>query len=244
MSDTVVVVGLGEIGEPLRSIIAENHNVIGVDMDPVDPPANCSVLHLCIPFEIEDFVGECVRYIHKYDPDIAIIHSTVAVGTARSVGERTSVPVINSPVRGKHTKMREELLHYTKYIGATNSEAAELAAEHFHSLGIKTRIVSSPETSELAKLSETTYFGLLIAWAQQMERYCRASNVEYDEAVSFYEEIGFFPPVQYFPGVIGGHCVMPNIEILKQVAPSELVDAIRTSNEQKIAEGGVEAPRG
>jgi hypothetical protein len=48
--------------------------------------------------------------------------------------------------------------------------------------------------------------------------------------VTFYEEIGFLPPVKYFPGVIGGHCVMPNIEILRRLDDSELLRAIRSSN--------------
>jgi hypothetical protein len=97
------------------------------------------------------------------------------------------------------------------------------------------RVLSSPEATELAKLTETTYFGLLIAWAQEVERYCDAVGVEYDEVVGIYEEIGVFPPVKYFPGVIGGHCVMPNIEILNALAESPVLDAIRWSNLQKIA---------
>ena len=58
-------------------------------------------------------------------------------------------------------------------------------------------------------------------------------NVNYDEVVSFYEEIRFFPPVKYFPGEIGGHCVMPNIEILLQKFPSNLLQAIVQSNTLK-----------
>jgi UDP-N-acetyl-D-mannosaminuronate dehydrogenase len=91
--------------------------------------------------------------------------------------------------------------------------------------------VNSPETAELAKLTETTYFGLLIAWAQDVSRYCDQLNVSYDEVVSFYDEIAFLPRVRYTPGVIGGHCVMPNIAILKHVFESDLLDAIITSNE-------------
>ena len=48
--------------------------------------------------------------------------------------------------------------------------------------------------------------------------------------VSFYEEIKFFPPVKYFPGVIGGHCVIPNISILLEQFPSGLLQAIVQSN--------------
>jgi UDP-N-acetyl-D-mannosaminuronate dehydrogenase len=98
---------------------------------------------------------------------------------------------------------------------------------------MKTKLLSSPEATEIAKLTETTYFGLLIAWAQEVERYCKELGANYDEVVSFYDEIKFFPPVKYFPGVIGGHCVMPNIAILLQKFPSGLLKAIEQSNELK-----------
>ena len=58
------------------------------------------------------------------------------------------------------------------------------------------RMLSSPEATELAKLAETTYFGVLIAWAQEIERYCDRSNTDYNEIISFYDEIKFFPAVQ------------------------------------------------
>jgi hypothetical protein len=94
--------------------------------------------------------------------------------------------------------------------------------------------VSSPETTELAKLTETTYFGLLIAWAQEIERYCDQSGQNYDEVVSFYEEIHYLPASKYFPGIIGGHCVMPNINILQGCGPSVILKAILASNSMKI----------
>ena len=98
---------------------------------------------------------------------------------------------------------------------------------------MKAKLLGSPEATEIAKLTETTYFGLLIAWAQEVERYCRKLGANYDEVVSFYDEIKFFPPVKYFPGVIGGHCVMPNIAILLQQFSSGLLQAIVNSNKLK-----------
>src|ERR1051326_9612532 len=92
-----------------------------------------------------------------------------------------------------------------------------------------TTLFRSPEATELAKLTETTYFGLMIAWAQEVERYCNRANQDYAEVASFYDEIKFFPPVKYFPGVIGGHCVMPNIEILSKFESSALLKAIKMS---------------
>lgn len=219
-----------------RLVERAGHSVVGVDVDTstLPEPGTVDVMHICFPFEIDDFEGEVVRYVELLKPRLTAINSTVAVGTTRSIYERTRVAVGHSPVRGKHARMEDELMSYVKYIGAVEPTAATDLADHFESLGMRTRVVSSPETTELAKLSETTYFGLLIAWAQQIERYCDRLAVDYGDVVSFYDEIDFLPS-GYFPGVIGGHCVLPNIEILEQVNGSAMLDAIRFSNGQKIA---------
>lgn len=230
----VVVVGLGEIGKPLFQLISKHHEVIGVDISPVEPVDHVDVLHVCYPFQIKDFVGETARYIDSFKPALTVINSTVAVGTTRAVADRTCTAVVNSPVRGKHARMMEDLRFYTKFVGALDAAGAQKAVHHFESIGLKTKILSSPEATELAKLTETTYFGLIIAWAQELERYCDQSGQDYQEITSFYDEIKFFPPFKYFPGVIGGHCVMPNIEILSKFRRSVVLEAIRTSNQMKI----------
>jgi len=231
----VVVVGLGEVGKPLFELASRHHDVLGVDIEPpknvVD---NVDILHICFPYEIKDFIGETARYIDLFKPTVTIVNSTVGIGTTRAIAERTATPVVNSPVRGKHVRMLQELQHYTKFVGTSDPAAAQLAAAHFESMGMKTKVLPSPEATELAKLTETTYFGLMIAWAQEVERYCDKIGQDYAEVASFYDEIKFFPPVKYFPGVIGGHCVMPNIEILSKFEQSAVLNAIKSSNQNKI----------
>ena len=230
----VVVVGLGEIGKPMFQLISDRHNVVGVDISPVEQIDQVDVMHVCYPFQIKNFIGETVRYIDHFRPALTVINSTVSVGTTRAIAERSGAAVVNSPVRGKHARMQEDLKFYTKFVGAIDPAAAEQAAEHFASIGMKVTVLSSPEATELAKLTETTYFGLMIAWAQELERYCDQSEQNYEEIISFYDEIKFFPLVKYFPGVIGGHCVMPNIGILSQFNQSVMLEAIRASNRLKI----------
>ncbi|HUV67649.1 MAG TPA: hypothetical protein VMW24_27395 [Sedimentisphaerales bacterium] len=229
----ILVVGLGEVGKPLLEIVSQRYDAIGIDVEPVEVPGECHIMHICYSFGIDDFIGQSIVYIGKYKPSLTVINSTVAPGTTRAIHEATGAPIVHSPVRGKHFKMKQELLRYAKFIGGINQESGQRAAEHFQSLGIRTKILSSPEATELAKLTETTYFGLMIAWAQEVERYCDKLALDYDEIVSIYEEIGFFPPVKYFPGVIGGHCVMPNINILKTVFNSDILDSIEKSNKAK-----------
>lgn len=232
----VVVVGLGEVGKPLLEIISARYLTLGVDIAaPKEIPECVDVMHICYPFQIADFSRVTARYIDMFKPNVTVINSTVGVGTTRQIGEMTGAAVANSPVRGKHVRMQKEICTYKKFVGAADPQIARQVADHFGSVGLQTKILSSPEATELAKLTETTYFGLMIAWAQQVERYCDATGTDYSEVSSFYEEIQFFPPVRYFPGVIGGHCVMPNIEILEGFFPSALLKAIRNSNEMKIA---------
>jgi UDP-N-acetyl-D-mannosaminuronate dehydrogenase len=233
----VAVVGLGEVGRPLLEVIERaGHDVVGIDVAPVELPdrGSLDVLHLCFPFAIDDFVAEAERYVELLEPKLTVINSTVAVGTTRSVYERTGQPLVHSPVRGKHLRMAEELLRYTKFVGPIDEASGTAAVQHFESLGMSTETLSSPEATELAKLSETTYFGIMIAWAQEVERLCDRIGVDYDEVVSIYQEIDFFPRVKYFPGVIGGHCVLPNIEILKRVDDSPVLQAICWSNAAKV----------
>jgi len=233
MRPAVVIVGLGEVGKPLLDIMKSRYQTFGVDINQPASISQCDVMHICFPFESDKFVGQVVEYIHHYRPALTIVNSTVAPGSTRRIAAESGAPVVHSPIRGKHARMQEELLHYTKFVGALDPQSGQHAAEHFEKVGMKTRLLSSPEAAEVAKLTETTYFGLLIAWAQEVERYCMELGTHYDEVVSFYDEIKFFPPVKYFPGVIGGHCVMPNIAILLQKFPSGLLNAIGQSNELK-----------
>src|SRR6266508_533167 len=239
MSQTVIVIGLGEVGKPLLDLISKKYRTIGVDVIPIETDKACDIMHICYPFDIDDFIGATVQYIEKYDPLLTIINSTVAPGTTREIYNIVGKPIVHSPIRGKHVKMKDELLHYTKFIGGINEEAGLHASEHFKSLGMKTKLLPLPEATELAKLTETSYFGLLIAWAQEVERYCRELDLDYDQIVSFYEEIHFFPPVKYTPGVIGGHCLIPHIEILKTLFKSDILEAIQKSNEMKIQKIGL-----
>ncbi len=230
----IVIVGLGEVGKPLFDLASEHHETLGVDITPVDEIERVDVMHVCYPFQMKDFVGETARYIERYKPALTIINSTVGIGTTRAVAQRTNARVVNSPVRGKHARMLDDMRKYTKFVGALDPSTGEEAVSHLESLGLKTKLLSSPEATELAKLTETTYFGVMIAWAQEIERYCDRIGQSYDEVVSFFDEIKFFPPVKYFPGIIGGHCVMQNIEILAKYDRSIMLDAIKASNQMKI----------
>src|SRR5437867_11961545 len=159
--DDVIVAGLGEVGRPLFDLLRENYHVIGIDIEPVITDGECAVLHICYPFS-ERFVRSTVQYVEKNGPALIVINSTVAPGTTRAIHRLVHRPIVYSPIRDKHFKTKHDLLKYTKFIGGIDDDAALRTSDHFQSIGMKTKLVASPEAAELAKLTETTYFGLLI----------------------------------------------------------------------------------
>jgi UDP-N-acetyl-D-mannosaminuronate dehydrogenase len=230
----VLVVGLGEVGGPLLKVLSDAHQTVGRDIDD-QAFHGVRILHLCFPFGA-NFVSAASRYAELYRPEVVVVNSTVVPGTTRAIQQETGTPAVYSPVRGKHTRMAEELRRYRKFVAGTSTEAVAQAEDHFAAAGMTTQRMSSPESLELAKLLETSYFGVLVAWAQEMDRFAASVDADYWETTAFFEEIGFFPPVGFEPGYIGGHCVMPNLDLLERVRHSPWIDTIRNSNEQRARE--------
>ncbi len=233
-----LIVGMGEVGRPLHSILnGHDPAVLGIDIDPVEVDRPVGILHICFPFiDQGPFVESSVHYAAQYRPRIMVINSTVVPGTTRTIEQQTGVPCVYSPVRGKHTKMTDDMRLYVKFVAGSNSDATATVQAHFQAAGLKSEIFANAETLELAKLLETTYFGLLIAWAQEMNRFAGTVNADYEEMSRFFSEIGYLPRVMFQPGIIGGHCVMPNIRLLEQRFDSPFLTAIRNSNEARKAE--------
>jgi UDP-N-acetyl-D-mannosaminuronate dehydrogenase len=199
-------------------------------------------MHLCIPFTRQaDFEASALSYIQRFKPELTIINSTVVPGTSRAIAKRALVPIAYSPVRGKHVRMAEDLLKYRKFVAGSDDNTAARAAEHFRAAGMTTQCIGKLETLELAKLGETTYFGVLIAFAQELNRYANRVDGDYAEALDFFEEVDFLPQTKYYPGFIGGHCVIPNIDLMRTVAPSPMLDAVLESNRRRVEELANEA---
>jgi UDP-N-acetyl-D-mannosaminuronate dehydrogenase len=237
--EKIVVVGLGEIGKPLHNILknAYRDDVVGVDIAPVEISGPVGIMHVCIPFQLDrGFVKIVTDYCMKYRPGVVVINSTVTPGTTEEIEKSSGIPSVYSPVRGKHTRMESELLSYVKFIAGNSAKAVEIVEKHFTAAGMKTQRITVPGTLELSKLLETTYFGLLIAWAQEMDRLSRSIGGDYQELVKFFQEISYLPPYVFQPGFIGGHCVMPNIELLRSKFTSDFLETIKNSNIRKGAE--------
>jgi len=231
----VIVAGMGEVGWPLFQILNRAYECIGIDLAGAQTMRPCSVLHVCYPFQIQDFIATTAAYIEKYEPELTIINSTVAPGTTRKVQQLVDKPVAYSPVRGKHARMESDMLHYRKFVAGFNPEATQQATRHFAQAGFQIGTFHTPEIAELSKLVETTWLGVLVGWAQEVERMAAQYGASYEEVNAFIKEIAFLPS-HVFPGPIGGHCVMANIAILQDRFPCRFLDAILKSNQAKQLE--------
>jgi UDP-N-acetyl-D-mannosaminuronate dehydrogenase len=231
------VVGLGEVGNALSDVLKRTGRVLEHDADCRDFDEPIGVMHICVPFQRQsDFEATTISYIERFKPELTIINSSVLPGTTRAIAERTAVPIAYSPVRGKFAGMAAELLKYRKFVAGIDAGSATHAVGHFRGAGMATQTIDRLETLELAKLEETTYFGVLIAFAQQLNRFTNRVGGDYAQAAAFFEEIDFLPRARYFPGFIGGHCVIPNIELLRTIEPSSLLDAVLDSNRLRAEE--------
>ena len=242
--NTVVVAGCGEIGKPIYRLSCGAFAQV-IAEDPICgecEPAKYAVtaLHVAIPGSLRDFVEIVDGYVAKYAPDIILIHSSTVPGTAQKLVEHHGADrVAHTQVHGKHQegRMRRDMLCHPKFVATISDVAFAKAKVIFTAMGHPPESfirLSSPLAGEIVKLLATTFFGHLIVWTQVVERLSSQSGVPYEALMSFTKlatsdyEIG-----SKFPGVIGGHCVMPNVAILQKVYPSPLWDFMKKSNDMK-----------
>ena len=87
--------------------------------------------------------------------------------------------------------------------------------------------MSTPITLELGKIvCDTSYYGWLINFAQISKIISDKYNVNYDEMWTFSDEIQKFlgNRPKLFPGFIGGHCVIPNLELMNEKSLNQIND--------------------
>ncbi len=252
--ETVLVVGLGEIGRTLFELLKENDSftVYGLDLDktkmraarqdPSKMPKEVDTLHICLPCKDQNkFIATITSYAKQFKPKLLIVNSTVPPGTTKKIQQSCKCLVAHSPARGVHKSpehMIWEMKRWTKYVGGADAKAAEAACKHFEKLGLKVKKLKSCAETELAKLFETTYRAWMIACFQEMHRISRAFKADFDDVVDFLEDthrVRLDRPIM-FPGFIGGHCLIPNTELLLQSYDSEFLRLILESNQKRKEE--------
>jgi len=237
-----VVCGLGEIGTPILKLVSKGIETVGYDVNPKLinrqrflklEKIPTELLHICIPYN-EKFEKNVVNLVSKFKPVAIVIHSTIRPGTTEKLQKRLRIPVIYSATRGVHKRMITDLKRYVKFYSVYDWAPKsvwikKIYENRMRKAGIKTKTMSNPLALELAKIVvDTSYYGWLINYAQLSNMIAIQNKVDYDEMWSFADEIhkylGNRPKM--FPGFIGGHCVIPNLDLMN----NETLDLIREIN--------------
>ena len=239
-----VVVGLGEIGRPIQKLISKGELTVGFDINKklmdvnkfqknIDVPTK--TLHVCIPFT-NNFRQNVITLCSKFSPKCLVIHSTLQPYTTKKLQNKLTIPVIFSPTRGVHKRMLYDLKRYTKFFAIEPDApkkiwAITMYAKSMKKCGVKAQKMSDPITLELAKIiCDTSYYGWLINYAQLSKMIATENHVDYDEMWTFSDEIhkhlGNRPKM--YPGIIGGHCVIPNLDLIQ----NQTLDFIKKLNKK------------
>ena len=225
-----MVAGIGEIGKPILKLLSKDNIVVGFDLNPdlMDERKferyqnlKTSFLHIAIPVTGK-FINNVLKLCKKFQPECIVIHSTVKPGTTEELQGKLTIPVIYSATRGVHKRMIYDLKRYTKFfVISANAPRGKWASSRYVKLmkrcDIKTKKMSKPETLELAKIiCDTSYLGWLVNYAQLSNMIAIEHGVDYDEMWSFSDEIQEFlgNRPKMFAGIIGGHCVIPNLDLI------------------------------
>ena len=238
---TDLVIGYGEVGHALEEILNERYETKIHDppKERLAPEGKYAWLHICIPYT-ESFVKTVDFYMKQFSPEHTVIHSTVPVGTTRALSYLYHVTY--SPIRGEHPELVRYLRKFPKWIATTDDTNEVLS--HFQACGISMRLAPSIEALEWFKLLETFEYAYRIVLWQEIERQVNRRDIRggatKNEVLSALQEWFFEKRAVYdgerglvpimFGGVIKGHCLMPNVELLKPLMTKELYEWVMKSN--------------
>ena len=241
----VGIVGFGQIGKAVKQLAVKKYKVYALDVNLDEIKNNkIDVLHLCFPFS-DNFVKDAIKYINKINPKLVIIESTLAPKTTQKIAKKIKCEICHSPVRGVHPHLYEGIITFDKYIGPATKNSAKLASQYYRSLGVKVKIFDNSLTTEIAKLMCTTYYGWNIIFEKEMHKMCQKTGINFDQAYTIwnheynrgYAKLGMKyvvrPVLKHVDGPVGGHCVIPNCEILNKHLSNIISSTVSKSNPKK-----------
>jgi hypothetical protein len=243
-----VIIGYGEIGKALHGILSRSYKVFVKDVGPAYMLEDTefkgaktkfteeevvhqgvNVMHVCIPWD-SGFCESVKAYKAALSPSCVVIHSSVPVGTSRSLG------VLHSPAQGRHPFLKESMLVYTKFIGG---EGGSDVADYFRRAGFSVYLTDKQESTELIKLDETTWFAVMVEKTKETKRLCEQYNVPFELFTVWTtqtneglkklgQEDAVRPNLAPIAKKQGGHCTLPNARLLK----SEFANFVLSLNEE------------
>ena len=221
-----LVIGRGEIGTALVE-------VLGCDSyDQSDSTQNnkkYDVLHIAFP-HFHNFDVEVRYYQAHHKATLIIVYSTVPIGTCEPHGW------VHSPIEGKHPDLAESLAIFPRFIGTGNEFKMTQAAGIWRQY-TELVLLGSADHTEYLKLRSTARYGVNLVFADYEKQVADEIEMDwaylkmYDKAYNeLYEDMNLEWAKRYVldppAGFIGGHCVVPNAEILNEQYPNKMLESI------------------
>jgi len=239
-----IVIGLGEVGKPIYEMLSRVYNllpdgpmVVGRDVEPVPSDCDFQYMHVCYP-QNPGFIESLMAYIDEYRPEHIIIHSTLSPGMTSYLHNFLKAKIFYSPVRGNiKDGMDWSLRRYTKYVSAPvryDEEEYWPVLLHLAKAGFNPQWAGDSTTLEWAKILDLAWYGLNIAFYQEVERMTTNPKAlktihEFIESTPI-ESDGKAKRVVFYGGFIGGHCVIPAIEKILAQKDIPMLRAVIDSN--------------
>jgi acetyltransferase-like isoleucine patch superfamily enzyme len=253
-SGKVLVLGMGEIGSAVHEVIRKNLNrekwvICTKDIGPFNDhvPETIDVMHVCIPFVQKNFISCVNRYQEKFSIPLVIIHSTVLPGTTRQC-----MNAVHVPIRGRHPDIVRGINSYELFVGMDNSEYSMFSEKGYYipaeyltkAFNIVVNVCHPPETTELAKILDLSHYAVNLEFSRLISKCAKELNVSVtdlkkftstrNETLSILEDhdrlnLPILDPLSENQ-VIGGHCVLPAVNLLNQVCPDMMLGNIIFNN--------------
>ena len=226
--EEIGVMGMGEVGKAVCEIYGDKDTISTCDVDYCDNMEKIKVLHVCIPYS-ESFHQTVKSFLLKYNPMLTYIHSTVEPLTTKKLISETQKIIVHTPIRGIHPHLYDGIMNFINYVGCESISDGHIAARHLTHYGIKAHVSCPSVNTELGKLMSTTYYGLCISYHNEMKKWCKHFGADFSIASTHFNQtynkgytklgrINVVRPILSPPKdeKIGGHCIIPNAEILQK----------------------------
>ena len=230
--ETSLIIGRGEIGKALFGFLREVKAEVFIrDAKPTKVP-KIDILHIAFPYS-EDFVKHVQAYMEQYDPLLTIVYSTLPIGTTKEIGDN----VVHSPIEGRHPALEASIAIGVRWLGSENKSALADAVIFWQQYVKTIRTVNSSDNTEFLKLRSTAKYGINLVWTDYEAKVSKDLGMDYESVKQFdldynslYETLQAPQFKRYIldppNGEIGGHCIVPNAELLDVQHPHDLLKMI------------------
>ena len=174
-----IIIGGGEIGNSLYNTLSAEYacDIYDLKYGPSRLEGlkrnEYDYMHICFPYN-DKFIESVENYKKIFKPKHVIVHSTVPVGTCNGLG------VMHSPCIGIHPDLTVSMKTFTKFISGGTSDARAEVANHFRRAGMTIYLTDKSESTELAKIMCTTYYGINVEITKEIKRLCDKFGVPFE----------------------------------------------------------------